>query len=47
MSDCKRCGRKYVAFPSEFCIDCQKRFDELISELKAGFIADWKEEKIN
>ena len=44
MSDCKRCGRSYVAWPDEFCFDCQNEWEKLVSELKAGFIADWKEE---
>ena len=46
MYRCKRC-KEVISFGNEFCEDCKNDFDGLVSELKAGFIADWKVENIN
>ena len=47
--NCPRCGKSHVIESFEFCIDCRKEWEPLkeqtLKELKAGFIADWKEEK--
>ena len=49
--NCPRCGRKGVIAELEFCFDCRKEWEPLkeqtLRELKAGFIADWNEDKVD
>ena len=47
--NCPRCGKHHVLATLEFCVDCRPEWEQLkesvIREAKAGFIADWDEDK--